>query len=56
MKIVLSVLGGLYTIITETFLLEFMSDLSIYIYIIHKYQYHHHSNHLYHYHKGYVPC
>ena len=29
MKIVLSVLGGLYTIITETFLIEFMLDLSI---------------------------
>ena len=29
MKIVLSVLGGPYTIITETFLIEFMSDLSI---------------------------
>ena len=29
MKIVLSVLGGLYTIITETFLLEFMSELFI---------------------------
>ena len=29
MKIVLSVLGGLYTIITETFLTGFMSNLSI---------------------------
>ena len=36
MKIVLSVLGGRYTIITETFLLEFMSDLFLYSMILFK--------------------